>query len=507
MKKLRLCLGLLMALALTQGNVNQLRADNVDVKTARSLAAYYMGVQTGAKNLNSENLTLVYQISNQEKNIPAMYFFNTSNGGYIVMSANEWMDPIIAYSTEGVLDPNNMPPSMMWYMNQFGNQIIFAQNNDLQPVAEVKAQWDELMQKKAIQDDAKAIYKTLRSEWNQDYPFNIYCPVVDGTVCPNGCVATAMSAIMHYWQYPVKPNRYRIATSNPNGGSKLEVRLDTVSYDWSLMPDTAARPYGNGHTRWTDEEVREVSKLTYHCGLANRMSYAPEGSGAVTRDGSTREAFYKYFKYDQDSIGDISRTQATFYNNTGTPNYKDSLWVDTLAREIKMKRPVFYCGYDVSSDGVHAGHAFIMEKFNTSTYKGFFNWGWAGAGNGWCNIVRNNLSALGYNFTSQHYCIIGIQPPADTLNARNQTVAIETAESEMQLMPAYPNPAKTWVTIPYSLGDATSATLQVYAIDGRMMEERTLYNTAARCAINVENYPKGIYIYRIGDVTRKFVVE
>ena len=516
MKRTVRFLGLFAALLLLQLNAIQTYASRVDLKTAKHIAALYMSAKTGEKSLNDANMTLVYEIPNVDLGITALYFFNTSNGGFCVVSGDDCMDPIIAYSTESVLDANSMAPAFLWYLNNFAENIRFYQNTKATPAPEVMAMWKEIAAGNVQADNSKQIWKTMTSIWNQDYPFNIYSPTVAGqdywgdpdTIqAPTGCVATAMSQIIHYWKYPVKPTgtvQYYWRT----GDLYLREKLDTVTYNYDLMPDTAFRRnmYGN-YCWWNDAQIRETSKLNYHCGLANHMDYDYDGSGALSET-YTRLAFINNFKYDRDSIQAIDRTKYPFVNSSSTPKHGDTLWLDTLAREIKAKRPIFYTGYDLSSSGVHAGHAFNMERYNSSTKMGWFNWGWGGSGDCWCNVIKSQLTASEYTFQSKHWALIGIQPPADTINpGGNEPALINPVESQIQVLPAYPNPAREWVNIPYSLGNETQAVLEIYSIDGRLMERRTVHAGNNQACINVSAYAKGIYVCRIGGVARKFSVE
>lgn len=472
-------------------------AEDITVQKARQVATYYMGVQS-SKNLTTSDLKLVYEIPNVAKGVTALYFFNTSNGGFVVVSGSDCMDPIVAYSTEGTFDPNNMPPAMKWFLNGYVETIVDAQNNDLTPAPAIQATWDELIYEKLDASQPKTIYKTMKSVWNQDAPFNMFSPIVDGVRCPTGCVATAMAQIIKFWEYPVCPKGL---VSYDWNGNTMAINLDTVRYDYSLMPDTAFR--GNSYNTWWNEaQIVEVSRLNYHLGIVNRMNYGSDGSGAYSNR-YTKNAFKNNYKYAS-SIKEIDRASNTFANYSGTPNAHDTLWLDTLAREIREGRPVFYTGHDGSSTGVHAGHAFVLERYNTVSKKGWFNWGWGGSGDCWCNIITSSLKTNGYNFSDSHFAIIGIQPPKDTLNARN--VAIQEV-APIELLAAYPNPSKTWVTIPYVLNNENSALLQIFSIDGRLIEERQVYAADNRTSINVSSYPKGIYIYRMNGIARKFVVE
>lgn len=509
MKRNHRILGLVVAFLLLQFSTFNAFAGDINRQTARQLASNFMSVKTGEKSLKAADMELVYEIPNTEKGIPAIYFFNSANGGFVVLSGNDCMDPVIAYSAESNIDPNNIPPAMLWYLQNFVDNICYYQNNNVQPDAQHVQMWKDLSVCNVQPDNAKYIYKTIKSIWNQDYPFNYYSPMVtseDGTdtdKAPVGCVATAMAMICKYWSYPVNPTGY-ISYYWTEGKTRLSARLDTVQFNYDLMPDTAFR--GNSYTTWwNDAQIKEVSKLDYMLGLVNHMDFGYEGSGSVTQYYGV-DALTKYFKFDKDSIQELSRTSAQWANYTGTPNEKDTLWAETMGEEVHKKRPVFYTGHDNSSGGVHAGHAFIMERYNTTTKQGWFNWGWGGSGDCWCNVISSTLRTNGYNFSSSHYVIIGIQPPADTLNA-GENVAINTVSNETSIAPIYPNPSNNWISVPYELGDQNSATLEIVTLDGRVMERRTVFAANNKTSINVSNYAKGVYVCRINGVTRKFVVE
>src|SRR5574344_83198 len=490
MRKFHLYLGILSAFLFLQTIGNSVFADNVDLQKAKQVAAYYMKVQSGAKSLDAADLTLVYQIANAELNIPALYFFNTNNGGYIIIAGSDCMDPVVGYSAEGIFDPNHMPPAMQWFLKGYVSAIVSYQNTNAMPSAAVQNTWNELVYQKLAPTSPKTIYKTMTSIWNQDYPFNAACPTVNDTVCPTGCVATAMAQIIHYWKYPKVGRGYPSYDWN---GQTLSANLAQTHYDYDLMPDTATNS-------WTQAQVNATAQLNYHCGIANRMGYSSQSSGAVTRT-YTKNAFKMYFKYNSSLIKEIDRNDSPFVNNTGTPNAADTLWLDTCAQEIKAKRPILYCGCDNSSSGLDARHAFVLERYNSSNKRCWFNWGWGGYCDGWFNVITSSLTPDGYRFDSENYAIIGITPPADSL------VGIAEVESNTKVYPAYPNPTHTWLTIPYTFGSAEATELQVYSVDGRLMESRTIYASDNRTTINVANYPQGLYIYRIDGVTRKFIVQ
>lgn len=511
MKKITLAFGIIAAFFCLNANLNKALAENIDLRKAQQVAANFMGAQTTGKALPLDEVSFVYEIPNVELNIPALYFFNTTNGGFCVVSGSDCLDPILAYSTERVLDVENIPPSMLWFLQGYSDIIVYAQLNDDQAPADALAAWDKMLNGNIEKSNSsKAVYNTLTSTWNQDYPYNYQCPFISGTQAPTGCVATAMGQIINYWEYPICPKGSPRYSSN---GVTYGENLNGVVYDYSLMPDTY-----NPSQPWSNAQRDMTAMFNYHVGLANKMKYGAEASGATpTYQNTSQKALTNYFKYQSTGIQTLLRYAAPYNTNFSTavpsnyvPTHGDTLWFDLVSQEIMAKRPVFYGGHDNTSSGRDAGHAFVMDKYNPDVTHGInihVNWGWGGSGDCYVNLLKSKLNAAGYKFHSDHHMIIGIQPPADTLAARN--VGISQAKEDIELMPAYPNPASKWITLPYIINDnqGAKAELQIFSIDGRLVERRSINANDRAVSINVENYAHGIYTYRINGVARKFVVE
>ncbi len=498
MKKKSILLAGLMLMCTLQIGVNKLFAQNVDLKTAQRLAAYYMSVQSGQKSLSADDLSLVYEIKNVAQDIPALYFFNTNNGGFIIFSGSECMDPVIGYSTEGTLDPQNLPDNMMNFINGHVQTIVAAQNFKAPAFEVYKSAWSDLYNQTlpSYQDNPKAVYTTLKSLWDQDYPYNAMCPTLNGQRCPTGCVATMMAQVIKYWRYPVV-GKGSLTYYWENGNQDLSANFGETRYDYDNMPDTI-----RGNINQT--QVNAIATLNYHCGVSVRMMYYPDGSGAYTSQWLER-AFRMYFKYPSQGLKYEQRSDH-FYNNSGIPNYLDTLWVDSIGNELRNKRPVCYDGNDRSSSGVHAGHAFVAERFNTSNKRVWFNWGWSGSGNGWFNLITSQLTTAGYNFSSGHGALFGLQPPADTLAAREVSIP-EVESPAVELSAIYPNPASQQITVPFSINDGNNATLEVFTIDGRLVESRTVYAGQQQAVIDVRSYAHGLYVVRLNGLARKFMVQ
>lgn len=71
---------------------------------------------------------------------------------------------------------------------------------------------------------------------------------------------------------------------------------------------------------------------------------------------------------------------------------------------------------------------------------------------------------------------------------------------------AYPNPAKSTISLPYNLNKGEQAEMLIYDVNGKMIEKKTIDSTFDKILLNVESYTPGIYFYSVNGVSHKFVV-
>lgn len=132
------------------------------------------------------------------------------------------------------------------------------------------------------EDPTKVKTQTLRF-WNQsnspnyfsnDQIFNIYTP--SNYVC--GCVATAGSAVMHYFRPASGVHNF---PGNCSVDGKPEV-LDTKGgeYNWSLIDNLPITQ----RTTLPEETVDLLGRVAYDCGVGVGMDYSSGGSGAITHE-------------------------------------------------------------------------------------------------------------------------------------------------------------------------------------------------------------------------------
>ncbi|MBQ4442419.1 MAG: T9SS type A sorting domain-containing protein [Bacteroidales bacterium] len=71
----------------------------------------------------------------------------------------------------------------------------------------------------------------------------------------------------------------------------------------------------------------------------------------------------------------------------------------------------------------------------------------------------------------------------------------------------YPNPTQNTITLPYTLHPGETTQLKVFNINGQLMETFNIGGDFDKILLNVNDYPKGTYIYTYNGVSKKFVVQ
>ncbi len=460
------------------------KADNVDLQTAKQIGAYYFSVATGAKApVNSDNLKLAQQYDNSTLCIPAMYAFNVEGNGFVVVSASDAVEPILAYSPEGNLDPETLNPAAKYMLDSYAKIIRDVQNSKAEANTSVSSLWQELREQTFTCDLSKAGV-LIQTKWDQGEnnspTYNAMCPVIDGKYCYAGCVAVAMGQIIKYWNYPERGGNESSSTvtcSWNNTTVKYKFLVDSNKFVYDSMPNTLST-----NSQWNYK--RAIGKLLFACGVAVGMDWGVEGSGA--QSSSVPTALSKWFKYS-DNARYLSRTSIT-----------DANWIKLLRSEIVDNlRPVYYSGYDATGAGRDAGHAWVIAGASaTDENKYYINWGWGGSANGFYTLapISSIQTAGGYTFNDGHAMVYQIYPKDLSID-ENAIVATT---------PAYPNPANGYIMIPVGLPN--SAAMGVYSIDGKMVDNIVIPAGTQEYRLDLRHYTPGTYIYRLNGQTFKFTV-
>lgn len=329
------------------------------------------------------------------------YLFENAQGGWVIVSAEDCVKPILGYSPTGRLDPTDMPPALKRWLGGYEEQISAvwrarALKESITVYENDAAEWKALEKGVVMQaKEGDGVAPLLTTRWDQDYPYDVHTP--GNTV--TGCAATAMAQFMKFWNYPAFGYGSNSYTS-PRTGTMESADFGHTLYDWVNMPDSAAQ-YD------TQEEIDAVATLMYHCGVSVNMDYgtvAQGGSSALGLTGiedytSQDNALKDYFCY--------SRNMSVHFKDYG---YTNDTWRELLVAELDLGHPVLYAGA-----ATQGGHGFVCDGYDSRQYM-HFNFGWSGIGDGYYPVdsISPGVGGIGgnvtYTFNMQNACLIGAVP-------------------------------------------------------------------------------------------------
>ena len=397
MKSLRL-LTLTLLMLVTEVTM----AETVDMGKARQAATTFLN-NNGVQTTRLKDVTSITGFSN-------VYVFTTEDS-FVLMAADDRVQPILGYSLTGRFDIENMPANKRAWIEGYSKEIQYAIEHQTRASAEVEQQWLDLIE--GDPNTGRAITEVaplIQTKWSQNSPYNMLCP--GGSV--TGCVATAMAQIMKYWNYPehgIGSHSYTHATYGV-----LSADFQSTTYDWTHMTNT----YDNSST-YTQKLA--VATLMYHCGVSVDMDYSPSASGAGSA--IVAEALKNYFNYSMETV---------YHDRSG---YDDNAWISMLKSDLDLSLPVWYCG-----SGSGGGHAFVFDGYNSSDFF-HVNWGWGGYCDEYYSVNNLNPGPNGPGsgstgvYNNGHGAVFGIRPseciadaPSNLIysqNGRNVTLSWSAA--------------------------------------------------------------------------------
>ena len=389
-------------------------AANVDLNEARSTANSYLKVHAAATgSLRAPavaDLKLAHaETSSVDRSSNVYYAFNIDGGGFIIVAGEDRASRVLGYSDRGKLDFNNLPDNFKALMAGYKEQIEFLQAHP------------EYNATPALQaTSGTGVEPLIKTNWGQEMPYYLQCPIYQGEYCVVGCVATAMAQVMYYWRYPTSCDGVSSYYCYDIG--QTIAALPSTTFDYNLMlPSYCHWDWDLGELiqdTYTNEQAQEVAKLSRYCGQAVDMGYSPEGSGAYTFN---QLAAMKDFGYS-------SSAHSEERDGWWSTNYTTAQWETMLKQELDQRRPILYAANDPAA----GGHAFICDGYNAEGLF-HFNFGWYGTCDGWYVSTALNMTHRDgdyLRFNSGHEILVGIVPPvycmitADGLNVTDELLVL-----------------------------------------------------------------------------------
>ena len=318
----------------------------------------------------------------------AFYIFRTTGcrpNSFVIVSGDERMPEILAYSSDNTFDLDNVPPAVRYWLNCYVEEFNQLDDNNT-----------DIHNKRSMLSSNESVSPLLyQIQWGQSKPYNNFCPSYRGERTLTGCVATGMAQVMKFHSFPDKGRGYIKYNTRTN---RLNVSHDFSKdvFDWPNMLDS----YISGYT---EQQANAVAMLMASCGASVEMDYGTPsqgGSGAYQSD--LLRGYVENFGYDDDASL-VIRNYCSIDD-----------WHRLLLNELDAGRPVNYAGVS-KRDG---GHSFVIDgyRMGENQYPDYHvNWGWDGACDGYYQIANlhpqeGGIYATNNPFSESQQMTIGIKP-------------------------------------------------------------------------------------------------
>jgi len=339
--------------------------------------------------------------------------------GYVILAADSRLSPVPAFSASGRFDTKAASPLRAVVRHDIAERLRALKTNAARQPAGAPSrnerEWQELVRRGTSAPHARnnglasiddvCVAPLVKSKWGQDVVsnrydvacFNYYTPPYEPGAPSNyfaGCVATVMSQLMRYHEWPqtgIGTKEYSFyvdgvpTTDRTFGGGGTG-----APYPWSEMPF-------DPHRYTPESQLRNIGRLLFDCGLTAHTDYAKAGSTALTPD--LVDAMTSVFCFTNAIKGyDLNWHPATL---SATVNANLDAGFPVV---LEMQ------GYFEGATNL-AGHAAVCDGYGYHLFENMYhhlNLGWTGHDDIWYRLPSVET---GTNiFTSVTMCVYNIFP-------------------------------------------------------------------------------------------------
>ena len=306
-------------------------------------------------------------------------FTGTDNNGFVIVSGDDRLNPIVGYSTSAV--SGEMPPALTAWLGEYSEYV-----ND------VRAGKVVTLQRNARQASA-VIEPMLVTAWDQDKPYNNMCPILEnGKRGYTGCGNTATAQVMRFHKWPASPIADVEWESNITGETEF-CELKSHVYDWDNM-------LYNYKSEYSEAQGNAVALLMADLGKATQSQYMPGMTGNISPD--IAYALVHVFNYSPELF--IAERN----------NYTYEEYIALIRENLSNRQPIVYCGYGQDFNG---GHGFVCDGIDENDLL-HIDWGWNGLFNGYFDMAimepeGNGIGGFSDRYNLSQHAIVNIKPRAE----------------------------------------------------------------------------------------------
>ncbi|MCP4257928.1 MAG: hypothetical protein GY774_10430 [Planctomycetes bacterium] len=327
---------------------------------------------------------------------PSYYVVYLEPAGFVVVSADDLVEPIIAFANEGVYEPSVENPLGALVTRDIRGRVAAVSNTiSLQMESSIGAQgkWSHFIDVAGSLENGISLLGVnsvsdvrvepfVKSKWGQtttceEINFNYYTP----ENYPCGCTATAMAQLMRYHEYP--NGRANI------GRKRFEIKIDDISeYAYTRGGDGNGGPYPwllmelDPNCDTTLEQREAIGALCYDASVAVKTEYTEGASASNLRN--ARTALLGTFMYSN-----AVRARA------GDDTISSDALNDMVNTNLDADYPIIL---GIVKDGTEVGHAVVVDGYgyDFSTLYHHINMGWNGFHDIWYNLPEIDYSKSEY---------------------------------------------------------------------------------------------------------------
>jgi len=323
----------------------------------------------------------------------AYHVVNLSPTGFVVVPADDKLEPILCFGQHGSFDPSPQNPLALLLDRDVAHRFASSTSVVKEQAASNhnKVKWQILL---GARPDATSIGNEpgpsdvwvaplVASQWNQTTScfgncYNYWTPNND--CC--GCTATALAQLMRYFQWPTKCVGAKQFNCYVDGNAQTLMLRGGDGYggpynwnDMPLTPDAITTDSADILT-W----YQQIGDLCYDAGVAECTSYSAGGSGA----------------YPSPAVltGVFGYGNAMYCPN----NVPDSTLLDMINPDLDARLPTVLSIYSGNGDG----HCVLADGYgyDTGTLYHHLNVGWGSSWYGsqsiWYNLASPDLTCENY---------------------------------------------------------------------------------------------------------------
>lgn len=400
----------ILALALLIICALPVKADPVPQSRALEIATKILSSQPATKAGGS--VRLVWdgeEVGTKVAVNPAFYVFTRDGGGFVIISGDDNVTPVLAISDRNDFRVEGMPDNVRWWMDQMKAYVRSARV----PSREVRNQWAELADTKSTVSGLISSEFTASQtvEWSQGAPFNAKTPTVTGQSdqAVTGCLPLAMAEILTWFGYPTTgigtlndyTYTYYADDNTEPWGYTINGYVLSTTYQWANLKSLkTVTDCQNASSDLKDN----LAQLIYDCGVMIEANYNSGAKGGTSAsDSKVVKAFGTYMGYNKAAKVVLAS------------DYSSRAWNDLMKAQVN-EHPVLYCGYAPASEGNNdASHAYVLDGYAKCSGDDVFhfNFGWGGWCNGYYYSLFSQSTDEGYDFNTNLRALIDFYPDND----------------------------------------------------------------------------------------------